>query len=470
MDLLVVVVGLLAVAGILYISSHNWRRTVKAVLVLVVIEGALRKWVLPQASDFMYFLKDLVLLGAYLKYFAFARSEKKYPVRNNLLNNLIVIVAGWCLFQAFNPSLGSPVVGLFGSRGYIFYIPLMWMLPNLFQSESELYKFLRSHLLLVIPVGILGIAQFFSPASSPLNVYAPGEVSSVATFGATNAVRVTGTFSYLSGFSVYLAVCFGLLIPMLTIKQSQWWRWVTVAELLLVTVNSFMTGSRGVVITEVLFLLGYLGIQGITRPASTVRLLGKFIAPVTVVAIAACIWFQSAIDAFWRRTTGNQDLSGRIAGSFMEPFEFIQYKELDGYGTGATHQAAPALRRVLGLPGGEFIPVGYESEMGRVALELGPLGFLLWYCLRLSLIIALWLVFWKLKRPFLRQLALVAFLIEAIQINGQLVTHHTFSVYYWFLNGFIFLLPRLEQIENWQQEQLMQEYAESAYFPDSPHE
>jgi hypothetical protein len=121
------------------------------------------------------------------------------------------------------------------------------------------------------------------------------------------------------------------------------------------------------------------------------------------------------------------------------------------------------------LPRGEFIPTYYEAEMGRVALELGPIGFGLWYGLRVSLLISLWLVFRKLKRPFLRELALAAFLIHAIQINGHLVFHHTFSVYYWFLSGFIFLLPRLEQMEDWQQ-YLLQQNVQTPYFTDSPHQ
>lgn len=462
--------GLLIIVGIIYISSLNWRRTVKAVFILLVIEGALRKWVFPQASDMMYFLKDIVLLGAYLKYYVFSASEIKYSCKNNLIKTLIFIVVGWCLFQAFNPSLGSPIVGFFGARGYLFYIPLMWMLLNLFQSEEELYKFLRSHLLLTIPVGILGIAQFFSPASSPLNAYAGTEGPGIATFGATSAVRVTGTFSFISGYSVYLLVCFGLLIPMILSKQSWWWQWVAILEILLVTVNSFMTGSRGVIIASALFLLGYLIVQGFTKPTSTLASARKFLLPVIIITIAASIWFRPAVDAFWLRTTSNQDVSERISGGFTEPLEFIKYKELDGYGTGATHQAAAPLRRILGLPGGESIPVYYEAEMGRVALELGPIGFLLWYGLRVTMAIALFLVFWNLKRALLRQLALAAFLIQVIQISGQLVFHHTFSVYYWFLSSFIFLLPRLEQIENWHREQqLLQLDVEPTYLADSPY-
>ena len=462
-------IGLLAVTAILWLSSLNWRHTVKVVLVIVVFEGALRKWVFPQANEVIYFLKDLVLAGAYLKYYVFSPDEKKYSSKSNIIKPLILIVAGWCFFQAFNPSLGSPIIGLFGIKNYLFYIPLIWLLSNLFQSEEELYKFLRSYLLLIIPVGILGIVQFFSPASSLINVYS-NQGMDIVTFGGTAAVvRITGTFPYLSGYSIYLMVCFGLLVPMISVNQPFGWRLVLIVEILLVTVNSLMTGSRVTVIASVLFILGYVGIQGVTHLGSTLRLIGRFLVPVVIIAIAASIWFRPAVDAYWQRTVANHDISGRISGSFMEPFDFIKYKELDGYGTGAAHQATPVIRKTLGLPAGELIPTGYESEMGRIVLELGPIGFLLWYGLRISIAIALFGVFWKSKRSLLRQLALAACLIQSIQISGQLVFHHTFSIYYWFLSSFIFLLPRLEQIEEWHRRQQWQLDEQSTYLPDLPY-
>jgi hypothetical protein len=462
-------IGLLACIVIVYFSALKWRRTVKAVFILLVIEGALRKWILPQASEMIYFLKDIVLFGAYFSFYCFPVIDKKLPSKFKIINILIFVAIGWCVFQVFNPSLGSPLVGFFGLRGYLFYIPLIWMLPSLFQSEEEIYKFLRSHLLLSIPVGLIGIIQFFSPASSFINAYANEEEVAKATFGEVAAVRITGTFSYISGYAVYLLICFGLLIFMLSIKQSRWWQLVSLIEIFLVTVNSFMTGSRGTVFAEVLFWVGYLGAKGLTKPASILRLLKQLIVPVIVISLAGSIWLRPAINAFWLRTTSNHDVSGRIVSGFIEPFEFIKYKELDGYGTGATHQATPALRKALGLPAGEVIPTYYEGEMGKIALELGPIGFLFWYGMRGSMALALMCTFWKLKRPFLRQLALAAFLIQAIQINTFLVFHNTFSVYYWFFSSFIFLLPRLEQIENWQKEQQLQQDVLSLYLPDSPY-
>jgi hypothetical protein len=446
-------VVIFAVIIIIYISSLDWKRSVKAVLFLVVIEGALRKWVLPQASELMYFLKDFVLLGAYIRYYGGLSLQRKFALKNNPINLLIVLAALWCIFQAFNPSLGSIFIGIFGLKAYLFYIPLIWMVPNLFESESELYNFLRFYLLLTIPVGCLGIAQFFSPPNSPINIYAPGQeaVGGIATF--SSFARITGTFAYINNYTAYLIVCFGLLISLLSIYQPYWWKLATIVEILFVTVNQFMSGSRGPVITSVLFVLGYLGAKLLTQPYKALRFIRQFLIAGVVVAIVAFIWFRPAVDAFWVRTTSNTDVSGRIEGSLVEPFNFMKFKDVDGYGTGATQVGNSVLRRVLNLPPGEQILVYYETEMGRIALDLGPLGFVLWYALRISLIIALWRVFWQLRRFFLKELALAAFLIQAIQILGQIVTLHTFAVYYWFFSGFIFLLPRLDKMEyNWTME------------------
>lgn len=461
-------ISLLAILVIFYLSFNNWKTAVKAVFFLAVMEGALRKWVLPQASELIYFLKDFVLLGAYIRFYGTVATKGKFRIISNPLNFLIILVVIWCFVQALNPSLGTVVVGVFGLKTYLFYIPLIWMLPALFPTEESLYKFLRSHLLLIIPVGILGIVQFFSPVTSPINSYAPTSagVTEVATFGGATSetrslVRITGTFAYINNYTAYLVVCFGLLIALISINQSRSWRLICIIEISLVVLNSLMTGSRTPVIASLIILLGYLAIRGVTQFSSTLRLLRQFILPVLIAVSFAYIGFNSAINAFFTRASTNSDLIYRISITFLEPFKFIQYKYIDGFGVGATHPGTVALRSILNLPPGEFIPVGYESEMGRITLEIGPIGFFLWYSLRIVILGSLLGVFWRLRRPLLRQLALAAFLIQLSWINGQLVFHHTFSVYYWFMTGFVFLLPWLEHRENfYRQQQILQQNAE----------
>lgn len=462
------IIALIAIIFILYLSCLDWRKSVKATLVILVLEGALRKWVLPQASEMIYFLKDLVLFGAYFQYYGLSKGGRKFPtIKTPFIHILLGMVLGWCVFLSFNPSLGSPIVGLWGMKNYFYYVPLMWMLPNLFQSEEELYKFLRSYLLLIIPVGLLGIAQFFSPASSPINVYAPGQAAStgIATFGASRTVRITGTFSYINNYTAYLIVSFGLLIPFLSIKQQKWWKWATIVELLLVIGNSLMTGSRTPVIGSILLIMGYVVAKSIANPTRILNLVRLFVPPSIIVGLGGLVVFRSAIEKFSRRAAGSKDVIERIILGFREPIQAMRFKGPDAYGPGAVHPATGILRGVFGLPSGERLAINYESEMGRIMLEIGPIGFLLWYGLKIAIALKLWLNFWKLKRHFLRELALVACLIQVVWFTGQNVFLVTFSLYYWFLTGFIYLLPYLEQVENWrQQHQLLEIYDEQSQY------
>ncbi|MDX2097114.1 MAG: hypothetical protein SFW36_05005, partial [Leptolyngbyaceae cyanobacterium bins.59] len=92
---------------VILIAAQNWRRAVKSVFLIVVIEGALRKWLFPQASDIIYFLKDFVMMGAYLRFFLFSPKERKPALTLSVVNILIVMSAIWCFYQMFNPGLGS---------------------------------------------------------------------------------------------------------------------------------------------------------------------------------------------------------------------------------------------------------------------------------------------------------------------------------------------------------------------------
>lgn len=446
--------GLLAIALIFLLSAQNWRRSIKAVLILVVLEGALRKWVLPQASQFIYFLKDFVLIGAYLRYFLLSPVSTQLFLRHPFVLVLIGCMAIWGGVQAFNPSLGSLVIGIFGLKNYFLYIPLIWLVPQMFNSEDELYRFIRHYLLLLIPVGLLATAQFFSPPTSPLNVYAWGEEGPAVVTAGLDTVRVTGTFSYLTGYSTYLLACLCLLLPMLSRPQARLWQALTLVEGALIVATSFMTGSRGLVFGAVLLIFGYGLVLAVTSFSSFFRNVRRLVLPGLISFVLVSQGARLAFDSFVNRVeTVNDSVVSRILSSFTQPFSNFQFKALDGYGLGATFQANTIIRQLLRLPPGENIPVGYESEMGRVALEVGPVGFFLWYGLRLVLLFNLFKVYLKLTHPFLRQLALSTFMYQGVTFISQMVYNHTGGIYHWFFYGFILLLPYLQRVEQWQNTQ-----------------
>ncbi|PSN16525.1 hypothetical protein C7293_02115 [filamentous cyanobacterium CCT1] len=459
-----------ALSLVILIAAHDWRRSVKAILILVVLEGALRKWVLPQASQFIYFLKDFVLIGAYLRYFLLSQSQNRIFTKTPIVLMLLACVAVWGSLQAFNPSLGSIVIGLFGLKNYFLYIPLIWLVPQIFETEEELYQFIRNYLLLLIPVGILAISQFFSPPTSPLNVYAWSDEAPGIAVSGLGTVRVTGTFSYLSGYTTYLLACLCLLLPMLARPQPRLWQMLTLVEVVFLAVTSFMTLSRGVILGSVLMILSYFGIQAITNFSGFSRSVRNIFLPALIGFIVLSQSFRYAFDSFFTRATTNEDVPKRITGSFIEPITNSEFKGLDGYGLGATFQGNSMLRKTFHLSPGEVIPVYYESEMGRIMLEVGPVGFCLWYGLRLVLLYSLFKVYLKLSHPFLRQLALSAFVYQGVTFISQMVYNHTANVYHWFFYGFILLLPHLQRVDQWQKaQQPGLFYGYSTYIPGASH-
>ena len=50
---------------------------------------------------------------------------------------------------------------MFGFKAYLLYVPLCFMLRDVFRSTEELQSYLKWYLLLVIPVGALGALNFF---------------------------------------------------------------------------------------------------------------------------------------------------------------------------------------------------------------------------------------------------------------------------------------------------------------------
>ncbi|MBI3652551.1 MAG: hypothetical protein HY231_16135 [Acidobacteria bacterium] len=445
-------VALFGAIFLLALSVINWRASVKAALVLVMVEGAIRKWLFPQASDLVYFLKDLVLLGAYLRYFILEQSSHSATAKHPELKIFLWISAAIIFIQAFNLRLNSSAVGLFGFKAYLWYVPLCFMAKDLFPTIDELQKFLKWYLLLIIPIGFLGIVQFFSPADSFLNTYvSTGETQSTAMLvseSRQSRVRITGTFSYISGFTTYLFVCVSLLLPMLMSSLDKIWFWVLSGALILVIGNSFMTGSRSAVLTGLVLIAGFFIFgQGVKKGKGRAVFLPLTLTLIASIFISA-IWFDEAIAMFWERATTTEDTNERLYIAYVEPFLYLADKEfeVEGYGTGATHPGGIGVRTRLNEPEPKVEAPPAEGEPVRVLLELGVFGFAVWYLMKLYLIWLLWGVWRGLQTQLLKHLALMALLVHLVQLAGQVVTNHTSSVYYWFLTGFIFLLPKLDAL------------------------
>jgi hypothetical protein len=428
-------------------SVRRWREAVQLAMVLVIFEGAIRKWVFPGAQDLIYFAKDVLLLGAYLGYFRERPRMRHRMPSTPALYGVLLLSALVGVLQIFNPNLPNLLVGVFGFKAYFFYAPLLFVLPAAFRNDAELFRFLRRYALIAIPVGLLATAQFFSPASSVLNAYArtTQENAYVATFGTSTYVRVTATFPYITGYTSYLLAT---VILTLTLLGASGWRfkgnYLMFLALAMTVLGMLMTGSRGpVLLLAVLFPLYWW--LGVIRERGGGAAFGRLLMSLSLVAGVVVFVGEDALGAFMGRAVSSvSDVRGRVTSPLLSPFLLLPDAGLLGFGIGATHQTAASLAPHL-PPYSWMRGVIVEVESGRILLEMGALGFLLVYLTRVLLVVYALRQALKLRTRFHRALATASFLMFLVSLPSGVIFDVTSDVYFWFFAGLLMLSVRLDQ-------------------------
>ena len=206
-------------------SFRRWRRPCRSPWSSLIFEGAIRKWLFPSSQDLVYFAKDvLFLLGAYA---GFLRDRRQLPLQPPAVPAAhgragARVLLG--LLQVFNPTLPNLLVGVLGFKAYFFYVPLLFVaaggLPRR-RGPRPLPATLRAdrH-----PGGAAGGRPVLQPRGQrPQHLRADrNEDAYVATFGSSNYVRVTATFSFITGYTAYLLAMAILLL--LTLLATGRWR------------------------------------------------------------------------------------------------------------------------------------------------------------------------------------------------------------------------------------------------------
>ncbi len=436
---------LAGVAAILW-SRARWRQAVQVGMVLLILEGAIRKWVFPGAQDLVYFAKDVFFLGAYLGWFQ--ERPRLARLRVPALPMLFMalgLAAAYGLLQVFNPRLPNFLVGILGFKAYFFYVPLLFVVPAAFRTEGELVRFLRRYVLLAIPLGLLAAAQFVSPGSSALNTYARtnAETFYATTFGSSTHVRVTATFSYITGYTSYLLATAILILALLGAS-----RWRVKSNLFIfgalaaILLGMLMSGSRGPILMLALLMPIYLWLVLLRGGGGAV--VGRLLLAMTLVGAFVSYTGGEAVDAFYGRAIGGTDVPGRMVSPFLQPKVLLPDAGLFGFGIGATHQTAAAVTPGV-IPYSWTRGIVVEGETGRVMLELGAFGFVLVYFIRLYLPLFAFGRVLALRRPLDRAVATACVLFFLAQVPGGVVFEFVNGVYYWFFGGLLMLVMRFDR-------------------------
>src|SRR6266513_1659132 len=186
------------------------RRLIWLYLVLWVIEGSLRKWVVPQYSNPLLIMRDpVVILSYFLALRARVFSWNLFVISLAIISVFSVRLSIFVLYD-YIPMSTILGVTLYGFRSNFLHLPLIFVMANVL-NEEDVKKIGWWILIALIPMSLIMAAQFQASPESFINRAAGlGEGLQIQAGG--GKIRPAGSFSFISGPIFYLSAATAFLI------------------------------------------------------------------------------------------------------------------------------------------------------------------------------------------------------------------------------------------------------------------
>lgn len=347
----------------------NHLRPLKAAIAvyfwLLLLEGVLRKWVLPGFTDLLYVVRDPVVLVIYV----LALRARVFPFRPAVLVLVFMALLSF-IFALLNDV--SLLTVLFGVRTDFLHLPLVFVMGATLDRDDVL-RFGRWTLFAALPIVLLMWRQFNSSSESWLNVGAGGSEGGQLR-GALGRIRPPGPFSFVSGVVAFfsLAGAFAFQGWMERGTYNRVLLWTATAGVLLAIPISISRSLSGALVVVVVF-----GLAAVLRDLRNARaFLGLLLFCALAYALVSNTDIMDAYRVRWEESmqAGNAGFSGsvvwRLVGEFTGPFKLAGSVPFAGHGIGVGTLAGARLAT------GKVSFLLAESELSRVIMELGPmLGF-----------------------------------------------------------------------------------------------
>jgi hypothetical protein len=357
------------------------------ILYFTTFSGAFRKWGLDNgAVNFITLAIQLLVPIGLLFYKENLKSKEKTRVSFSLFSIYLFIIT----LLAFNPLNLTIYHGLLGIIVHSIFWSMIFV--YLYNSDDIDLTFLVKHIIVLGLIQVvIGTIQYASPGDAFINKYAQNteELSSIAKVG--DAVRATGTFSYLSGFNAFFYLY--LFANCYLLKKTPKNMWVLVTTFLGLY-GMLISGSRGGLLFYVVVLISFLIFE-----SNIVNQLRRISASIVflLLILAINIGLNDPLNLDKKFTLSYTNFSERVESNEGENSERVtkdvsavlfskfDYRYL-GIGLGATYQGAKGVFGVSPL----LNTVAHEGELFRLIIEGG-------YILLLFKFVLLSYVFSKIK-------------------------------------------------------------------------
>jgi len=342
-----------------------------AYFLLLIFEGALRKWILPQLSGPLLLVRDPIAVLIIWEAFR----TRKWPEKWSAVTGALSIgLIGLCVAQTLIGG-NSWIAAIYGLRSYLLPFPVAFIMGENLDAE-DLRKFGVWTLLLLLPETALEAAQYLAPGNAFLNAGAYEGARQISYVG--GHVRASGTFSFVAGAASYTPMAAAFLLYGLVNEKfaRKWLLWLASFALVL---SVPVVGSRALVfeLAAVAVCAGIAALCGVSQLVSSLKIIVPFLV---VVALASLLpLFSESSKSLNQRFEEGNRIEGGARHSVgvviihrtavpvwteLEETDFLSHPIGIGMGQGAN-----AISKLLrGRP--EF--AAGEDEFAHVMIEFGP--------------------------------------------------------------------------------------------------
>jgi hypothetical protein len=334
---------------------------------LLIFEGALRKWGIPALAAPLLIVRDPVAI--WMLYIAW-----KY---NELPKNVYIwgmfFIGIIAFFSALLTGHGKLAVAVYGERILVLQFPIIFLIGRVF-DRTDVIKMAKALIWISIPMAFIITLQFYSPQSSLINRGVGGDTAGSGFSGALGYFRPSGTFSFTTGNSQFFGFV-SVLVIYFWLSSSQINKILLIVATITLIAAIPLSISRTLVFQVTLSSV-YAGLSIIRNPKYLSRFIVAAAGLVLLMAVLSQVSFlATATNALTTRFSNASDsegtigdtLSGRLLGGINEPFQAADFPFF-GYGIGMGTNAGAKL-----LVGSADQFLIAEGEWGRLVGEMGAI-------------------------------------------------------------------------------------------------
>ncbi|MEY4489857.1 MAG: hypothetical protein RIQ79_2365 [Verrucomicrobiota bacterium] len=338
---------------------------------LLVLEGALRKWILPGLAEPLLIVRDPVVLMIY----ALAFASGHFPFRPAIL----ALVAFAVISLGFALVTGTPpVVALYGLRINYLHVPLIFVMAQTL-THADVLRIGRVALWLTLGITALMLLQYQASPNSALNKGIGGGESGQLG-GALGKIRPPGPFSFITGPMAWFPLATAFVMYGWT-NRGAFSRRLLIAATAAIVIAVPISISR-----SLLFAVLIVVVFGLLTVARDVRRFGAVLFPLVLVLglfqFAANQELTAAFSSRWENSTVagggiGSTIVRRFFSDFLTAFNILSEAPALGHGIGLGSNVGAR------YTSGEVAFLLAEGEWPKILLELGPmlgLCFILYRC------------------------------------------------------------------------------------------